>query len=101
MTEEEIRLISKIASDRKFAIKNVDAIYSQDAVEKMKTFVRSYRFLFHLQNNIKEKEIRDKISKQDFKGLYHFNKGILVTKSTLIKGEKYSAIPIHLLLAII
>ena len=62
LTEEEIRLISKIASDRKFAIKNVDAIYSQDAVEKMKIFVKSYRFLFHLQNNIKEKEIRDKIS---------------------------------------
>lgn len=62
LTEEEIRLISKVASDRKFAIKNVDAIYSQDAVEKMKIFVKSYRFLFHLQNNIKEKEIRDKIS---------------------------------------
>lgn len=62
LTEEEIRLISKVASDRKFAIKNVDAIYSQDAIEKMKIFVKSYRFLFHLQNNIKEKEIRDKIS---------------------------------------
>jgi len=62
LTEEEIRLISKVASDRKFAIKNVDAIYSQDAVEKMKVFVKSYRFLFHLQNNVKEKEIGDKIS---------------------------------------
>lgn len=62
LTEEEIRKISKIASDRKFSIKNVESIYTQDAVEKMKVFVKSYRFLFHLQNNIKEKEIRDKIS---------------------------------------
>jgi len=62
LTEEEIRKISKIASDRKFSIKNVESIYTQDSVEKMKVFVKSYRFLFHLQNNIKEKEIRDKIS---------------------------------------
>jgi len=62
LTEEEIRKISKIASDRKFIIKNVETIYAQDAVEKMKVFVKSYRFLFHLQNNIKEKEISDKIS---------------------------------------
>ncbi len=62
LTEEEIRKISKIASDRKFIIKNVETIYTQDAIEKMKVFVKSYRFLFHLQNNIKEKEISDKIS---------------------------------------
>lgn len=62
LTEEEIRKISKIASDRKFSIKNVESIYTPDAVEKMKVFVKSYRFLFHLQNNIKEQEIRDKIS---------------------------------------
>jgi hypothetical protein len=62
LTEEEIRKISKIASDRKFIIKNVESIYTQDAVEKMKVFVKSYRFLFHLQNNIKEKEISEKIS---------------------------------------
>lgn len=42
-----------------------------------------------------------KISKQDYRGLYYFNKGILVTKNFLNKGEKYSAIPAHLLLSII
>ncbi|MBI2449228.1 ATP-binding protein [Candidatus Pacearchaeota archaeon] len=47
-----------------------------------------------------EVKYQNKISKQDYKGLYYFNKGILVTKDTLIKGEKYSAIPAHLLLAI-
>jgi hypothetical protein len=48
-----------------------------------------------------EIKYQNKISKQDFKGLYHFNKGILVTKNVLMMGEKYSAIPVHLLLAII
>lgn len=41
------------------------------------------------------------ISKQDYMGLYHFNKGVLITKNTLIKGEKYSAIPAHIFLAVI
>jgi len=64
---------------------------------------REVDLLIKVKENIFPFEIRyqNKISKQDFKGLYHFNKGILVTKATLIKGEKYSAIPIHLLLAII
>lgn len=48
-----------------------------------------------------EVKYQTRISKQDFKGLYYFNKGILATKDVLIKGEKYSAIPIHLLLAVI
>lgn len=48
-----------------------------------------------------EVKYQTRISKQDFKGLYYFNKGILATKDILIKGEKYSAIPIHLLLAVI
>ncbi len=48
-----------------------------------------------------EIKYQTKISKQDFKGLYYLNKGILITKDTLIKGEKYSAIPAHIFLAII
>lgn len=48
-----------------------------------------------------EVKYQTKISKQDFRGLYHFKKGILVTKDTLIKDKKYSAIPAHLLLAIV
>lgn len=41
------------------------------------------------------------INKSDFKGLYYFNKGILVTKDFFLEGKKYSAVPIHLLLALI
>ena len=48
-----------------------------------------------------EVKYQEKISKQDYEGLYHFNKGILITKKDLIKGEKYSAIPAHLLLAML
>src|SRR3989344_2885666 len=48
-----------------------------------------------------EVKYQEKISKQDYDGLYHFNKGILITKKDLIKGEKYSAIPAHLLLAML
>jgi predicted AAA+ superfamily ATPase len=48
-----------------------------------------------------EIKYQNNISKQDYKGLYHFNKGILITKNLLVKGEKYSAIPIHLFLALI
>lgn len=55
------------------------------------------------KNDILPFEIKyqTKISKQDYKGLYYFNKGILVTKNFLSKGEKYSAIPAHMLLSII
>lgn len=42
-----------------------------------------------------------KISKQDYKGLYYFKKGILVTKNFLNKRDKYPAVPAHLLLSII
>ena len=64
---------------------------------------REVDLLIRVKENIFPFEIKyqNKISKQDFRGLYHFNKGVLVTKDTIIKGEKYSAVPIHLLLAII
>lgn len=48
-----------------------------------------------------EIKYQTKISKQDYKGLYYFNKGIMVTKDFLNKGEKYSAIPAHILLSVI
>ncbi len=41
------------------------------------------------------------ISTEDYQGLYHFASGVLITKDTLKIGEKYSAIPAHLLLAVL
>lgn len=59
--------------------------------------------LIKIKENIFPFEVKyqEKISKQDYEGLHYFNKGILVTKKDLIKGEKYSAIPAHLLLAVL
>jgi len=48
-----------------------------------------------------EIKYQTRIQKEDYRGLYYFNKGILITKDLLDIGEKYSAIPIHLILAII
>ncbi len=59
--------------------------------------------LIKIKENIFPFEVKyqEKISKQDYGGLHYFNKGILITKRDLAKGEKYSAIPAHLLLAIL
>lgn len=59
--------------------------------------------LLKIKNDIFPLEIKyqSKISKEDYKGLYYFNKGILITKDALVKGQKYSAVPAHLLLAVI
>ncbi len=59
--------------------------------------------LVKIKNEIFPFEIKyqEKISKEDYKGLHHFNGGVLVTKNTLVKGEKYSTVPVHILLAII
>jgi len=56
-----------------------------------------------LKNEIFPLEIKyqEKISKQDYKGLYNFNKGVLVTKHYSQKHEKYPAIPAHQLLALL
>ena len=48
-----------------------------------------------------EIKYQTKITREDYKGLFYFNKGILVTKDFLKIGEKYSATPIHLILSII
>ena len=48
-----------------------------------------------------EVKYQNSISKQDYAGLYHFNKGILITKNTFAKGDKYSAVPAHIFLAVI
>lgn len=56
-----------------------------------------------IKNDVFPFEIKyqTKISKQDYRGLYYFNKGVLITKDLLIKGEKYTAVPAHMLLAMI
>jgi len=48
-----------------------------------------------------EIKYQNSIFKQDYQGLYHFNKGILITKNKIIIGEKYLTIPAHLFLALI
>lgn len=59
--------------------------------------------LLKIKNEVFPFEVKyqTRISKQDFKGLYYFKEGVLVTKDILIKGDKYPAIPAHLLLAVI
>lgn len=59
--------------------------------------------LLKIKNEVFPFEIKyqNRINKEDYKGLYHFNKGILVTKDILNLGEKYSAIPAHLMLSIV
>lgn len=46
-----------------------------------------------------EVKYQHRISPQDYAGLHHFQKGILVTRDYLNLGEKYSAVPVHLFLA--
>ncbi|MBI2135567.1 ATP-binding protein [Candidatus Woesearchaeota archaeon] len=48
-----------------------------------------------------EIKYQNTIRREDYRGLFHFNKGILVTKHTLELGNKYNAIPAHILLAMI
>ncbi|MEK6857265.1 MAG: ATP-binding protein, partial [Nanoarchaeota archaeon] len=48
-----------------------------------------------------EVKYQNKISRQDYSGLHHFQKGILITKNFLDIGEKYAAIPVHLFLSVI
>jgi len=48
-----------------------------------------------------EVKYQEKISKEDYGGLYHFRKGILVTKKFLSRDAKYPAIPVHLFLAVL
>ena len=59
--------------------------------------------LVKIKENIFPFEVKyqEKIFKQDYEGLHYFNKGILVTRKDLVKGDKYSAIPAHLLLAVL
>ncbi len=59
--------------------------------------------ILKIKNDVFPFEIKyqTKISKEDYRGLYYFKKGILVTKDNFIRGDKYSAIPLHLMLAII
>ena len=48
-----------------------------------------------------EVKYQNKITKDDLSSLYHFRKGIIMSKDTLAPDEKYSIIPAHLLLALI
>lgn len=56
-----------------------------------------------IKNDILPVEIKyqNKISKQDFSGIHHFKKGIIVSKNTFIKNRKYPTIPAHIFLAIL
>lgn len=47
-----------------------------------------------------EVKYQEKISTDDFSSLYHFKEGgVVATKSLLVLDKKYSAVPVHLLLA--
>lgn len=48
-----------------------------------------------------EVKYQEKITKSDFQSLYHFGSGILLSKSLLKIEDKYSVVPVHLMLAII
>jgi predicted AAA+ superfamily ATPase len=48
-----------------------------------------------------EVKYQEKINKSDFQSLYHFTDGILLSKSILKIDNKYSVIPVHLMLAMI
>ncbi len=48
-----------------------------------------------------EVKYQEKISKDDFQSLYHFGSGLILSKSLLKIDDKYSVIPVHLMLAII
>jgi len=48
-----------------------------------------------------EVKYQERITKSDLQSLYHFGGGILLSKSLLKIDDKYSVIPVHLMLAII
>lgn len=48
-----------------------------------------------------EVKYQKKISKEDFGSLHRFKEGIIASKATLKIGDKYSVVPIHILLALI
>ncbi len=48
-----------------------------------------------------EVKYQEKISTDDFSSLYHFKEGVVATKSLLELDKKYSAVPVHLLLAVL
>jgi uncharacterized protein len=48
-----------------------------------------------------EVKYQEKITKDDFQSLYHFESGLILSKSLLKLDDKYSVIPVHLMLAVI
>lgn len=48
-----------------------------------------------------EVKYQEKIAKSDFASLYHFGEGVIASKSELRIDRKYSAIPVHILLAML
>ena len=48
-----------------------------------------------------EVKYQNEIKKHDFASLYHFGKGIIISKDTLIHDDKYPVIPIHLVLSLL
>jgi predicted AAA+ superfamily ATPase len=48
-----------------------------------------------------EVKYQEKITKDDFQSLYHFESGLILSKSLLKIDDRYSVIPVHLMLAVI
>ncbi len=48
-----------------------------------------------------EVKYQEKITKDDFHSLYQFESGLILSKSLLRIDDKYSVIPVHLMLAVI
>jgi hypothetical protein len=48
-----------------------------------------------------EVKYQEKIMKDDFHSLYHFESGLILSKTSLKIDDKYSVIPVHLMLAVI
>ena len=48
-----------------------------------------------------EVKYQNEIKKHDFASLYHFGKGVIISKDTLIHDDKYPVIPVHLVLSLL
>ena len=76
LTKTEVDKISTIARDRKFETKGMTFIYPVDSVSRLKFFIRSYRFLSAIVNDVPEadevikKKILDYLHNEEFMKLY-------------------------------
>lgn len=56
LTQSEIDAISNTANDRRFSFRKEEFLYSSDMVEKLKIFIKCYRFLSLLATSFKSNE---------------------------------------------